>query len=210
MGRLAISLLCALACHGLLFFLPIAEQGSVLPRLPGETSITIHLTAAAPVEKVPVSPPMHQDAERQPAKPVLIKPVKKKKRLSRVGAQKPVPLQPAESRPAELSSLSSSPGDRNGGRAPTMVMATPLYQSNPKPVYPFLARRRSQQGTVMLQVVVSENGRVKRVTVYQSSGFVLLDNAARDTVKNWQFVPGTENGHPVTTKVFVPVHFKLQ
>ena len=62
----------------------------------------------------------------------------------------------------------------------------------------------------MLQIVVAENGRVKQVTVYRSSGFALLDNAARDTVKNWRFVPGTENGHPETTEVLVPIHFKLQ
>jgi protein TonB len=202
MGRLAVSLLCALICHGLLVFLPVAEQGRVLSQLPGESSITIHLTAALPAKKQPIA--------GQAAQPVLIRPEHKKKRIARVAAQEPASLQPADSRPAAVSASSPSPVDRNGSNVPVLVKATPLYQSNPKPVYPPLARRRGQQGTVMLQVMVSENGRVEQVTLQRSSGFALLDKAALDTVKKWQFFPGTENDRPVTSKVLVPVHFILQ
>ena len=202
MGRLAVSLLCALACHGLLVLLPVAEPERVLPRLPGESSITIHLTAPLPAKK--------QSIARQPVQPVLIRPAHKKKRIARVAAQEPAPVQPAYSRPAAVSAPSPSPVDRNGSNVPALVKATPLYQTNPKPVYPPLARRRGQQGTVMLQVMVLENGRVEQVTLHRSSGFALLDKAALDTVKKWQFFPGTENGRPVSTRVLVPVHFKLQ
>jgi len=210
MGRLVISLLCALACHALLIFLPIAEQEGVLPRLPGQTSITIHLTATLLREKEPVPRQVHQAAGRQPARTVVIKPKNKKKRLAKAGTQQPLPLQPAESQAAVVSPHAPSPEDTSGSRVPAVVKATPLYQSNPKPVYPSLARRRGQQGTVMLQVMVSENGRVEQVTLHKSSGFTLLDNAALDTVKKWQFIPVTENGHSAATEVLVPVHFKLQ
>ena len=210
MGRLAIALLCALACHGLLIFLPVADQQGVLPDMSGRSSITIRLTALPARAKEPVPRQIHQAAGRQPASPVVLRPKNRKKRLAKSGVEDPVPLQPAERQAAVLSPGASSSGNAGGSRAPTMVRATPLYQSNPKPVYPPLARRRGQQGTVMLQVMVAENGHAEQVTLHKSSGFPLLDEAAVETVKKWQFIPGTENGHSAATEVLVPVHFKLQ
>ncbi len=53
------------------------------------------------------------------------------------------------------------------------VAALPLYQnqSNPKPVYPKLARRRNWQGTVLLDELVSENAVLTR---YVSTGVAAM------------------------------------
>ncbi|MCI5148417.1 MAG: TonB family protein [Candidatus Electrothrix sp. MAN1_4] len=88
--------------------------------------------------------------------------------------------------------------------------ATPLYQSNPPPAYPRMARRRGLEGIVMLGVTVLKDGSVDKVRLHKSSGYRLLDKSALKTVKKWRFSPGTKNGRPASMEVLVPVRFKLK
>lgn len=94
--------------------------------------------------------------------------------------------------------------------APSIIEAKPLYKQNPKPVYPHLARRRGMEGTVILRVMVEESGTASSVAMHSSSGHILLDKAALQTVTTWQFIPGSKNGQPCSMEVFVPVQFRLQ
>lgn len=91
-----------------------------------------------------------------------------------------------------------------------VVEAAPLYHKNPPPNYPSRARRRHLQGTVLLDVLVSEVGRVETVALHESSGHSLLDKAAQQAVVDWQFEPGSRNGIPVSMRVLVPVRFQLK
>jgi protein TonB len=88
--------------------------------------------------------------------------------------------------------------------------AVPLYKLNPPPRYPAAARRRSQQGTVVLSVHVDEHGRVSNLWLFESSGYQALDNAAVQAVKDWTFEPGMQGGRNVAMWVTVPVRFELK
>ncbi len=212
MGRLAIALLCALACHGLLLLLPVSVPG-IAPELSGKTSITIHLAAAVPVKTTPVPVPSRQQTIQPAVAPLpVIRQEHRKKRVAKHRTEQPSSQGSIQkSPPAPASPSLQKPADSSrGSRASALIKATPLYQSNPKPVYPSLARRRGQQGAVMLQVMVSETGGAEQVTLYRSSGFRLLDSAALTAVRSWRFVPGTENGRPAKSQVLIPVHFILQ
>ncbi|MCG2775049.1 MAG: TonB family protein, partial [Desulfobacterales bacterium] len=48
--------------------------------------------------------------------------------------------------------------------------ARPMYRTNPSPHYPRLARKRGYEGTVVLEVLVDSNGRVKDLQVFKSGG----------------------------------------
>ncbi|HWR57612.1 MAG TPA: energy transducer TonB [Thermodesulfovibrionales bacterium] len=48
--------------------------------------------------------------------------------------------------------------------------------------YPVFARERGQEGTVVTEFSINEKGRPENIRIIQSSGFNLLDTAARDTV----------------------------
>ena len=105
--------------------------------------------------------------------------------------------------------------DGYGGRGKTTApgdtfLATPRYRDNSRPAYPRLAQARGYEGTVLLSVEVLSDGRVGRTRVKSSSGYVLLDQSALDTMKQWSFEPGKKKGLPVAMWVDIPFRFALQ
>jgi protein TonB len=84
------------------------------------------------------------------------------------------------------------------------------YGKNPLPAYPAIARRRAQQGTVTIRVLVGIDGIVQRAEIAESSGFDVLDDAAIETVRrHWRFVPARSAGIPIESWVLVPIRFAL-
>ena len=88
--------------------------------------------------------------------------------------------------------------------------AYPDYNSNPKPDYPLMARRRGYEGTVLLRVKVLTNGKVGKLDIEQSSNYEILDKTALDAVSHWTFIPATRNGIAVNSWVTVPIKFALK
>jgi periplasmic protein TonB len=118
-------------------------------------------------------------------------------------------LAPAESGQA---SAGSARGPATPSLTPPLgkvVSAVPRYRSNPPPDYPISSRRRGEEGTVLLNVVVTTDGRPNTVSVAHSSGYPLLDRAAVAAVREWTFEPARVGGVPISSQVVVPVRFSL-
>ena len=81
---------------------------------------------------------------------------------------------------------------------------------NPPPRYPLLARKRGYEGEAIVRVEVSRAGQVNAAEVVKSSGFDILDNAAREAVARWQFQPATRDGRPTAGRIDVPIEFRLR
>ncbi len=81
--------------------------------------------------------------------------------------------------------------------------------NNEQPQYPKISRKRGDEGQVLLEVFVESNGLVARVDLVQSSSHPLLDKAAIDAIKKWQFIPAKKFGQFISSSVLVPVTFKL-
>lgn len=92
----------------------------------------------------------------------------------------------------------------------TQPLFNAAYLRNPAPLYPAIARRSGDQGTVMLKVLVSAEGTPVRVELDQSSGSKSLDDAALEAVKGWRFVPARRGTQNIEAWVRVPVVFKLE
>src|SRR6185295_3770865 len=92
---------------------------------------------------------------------------------------------------------------RVGGaiRAPSKV-------KDVKPVYPPIAQSARVSGVVIIEATIGADGRVKDAKVLRS--IPLLDQAALDAVKQWQFTPTLLNGVPVAVIMTVTVNFTLQ
>jgi protein TonB len=108
--------------------------------------------------------------------------------------------------------------NEDGGQSPdtsrvasaSIREAAPLYRTNPPPEYPALARRRGYEGIVLVEVLVSREGRVQELRLSQSSGYSMLDQAAMASMKGWLFEPATVNEKEVEMWVKVPVRFHLK
>ncbi|MBI5556770.1 MAG: energy transducer TonB [Deltaproteobacteria bacterium] len=90
------------------------------------------------------------------------------------------------------------------------IEASPLYQKNPPPDYPPLARKRGLEGTVQLDVLVNRDGSVQQVRLGQTSGHSLLDGAAVSAVEKWLFQPGQKGDETIDMWVRVPIRFALR
>jgi protein TonB len=161
-------------------------------------------------------------AEPTPAKPPPI--------AEDVPAQRVAPSIEASPRPATVERaaprrmaalhLPAPPAAGPGGphsAAPSTPETAPVLPARPvagmesdrPPDYPEIARRRGQQGRVLLEVNVSAEGTPVSVAVAQSSGYPSLDAAALSAVQRWRFVPATRGGNPIAAVAAVPVRFRL-
>ena len=80
---------------------------------------------------------------------------------------------------------------------------------NIPPRYPPDAVRHGEQGTVVLEVAVAPDGGATGVGVYVSSGFAVLDRAARVAVARWRFRPKMDAGQPISARTLIRVRFRL-
>ena len=84
---------------------------------------------------------------------------------------------------------------------------TPTKIREVKPVYPPIAQSARVQGVVIIEATIGADGRVKDAKVLRS--IPLLDQAALDAVKQWQFTPTLLNVVPVPVIMTVTINFKL-
>jgi periplasmic protein TonB len=73
-------------------------------------------------------------------------------------------------------------------------------------IYPDSARRMGWQGRVLLSFVVTANGSVRECRVVKSSGFLMLDQNALETVKDTAPFPTP----PVEARLVVPIVYRLE
>ncbi|WP_296222242.1 energy transducer TonB [Pseudomonas sp. UBA2684] len=93
---------------------------------------------------------------------------------------------------------------------PEVFSREPSFREHPKPPhYPSQARRRNQQGTVLVEVRLDARGELRSLNVLRSSGIDSLDRAALDAVAAWRFRPETLGGRGVPSRVQIPIQFAL-
>ncbi len=82
-----------------------------------------------------------------------------------------------------------------------------LAISQPKPLYPPMARMARVQGSVVLQAIISKSGSIENLRVV--SGHPMLTQSALETVKQWRYRPYLLNGEPVEVETQITVNFNL-
>ena len=84
----------------------------------------------------------------------------------------------------------------------------PVKIKDVRPAYTELALRAGAQGTVVIEAIISTDGKVINARVLRS--VPLLDEAALDAVRQWVYTPGRLNAQPVAIIMTVTVTFALQ
>jgi len=171
------------------------------------------LLAAAPIMVELIVP-----TKVEPPKPQPPTELPKPRPVTKAAAQKPVEL-PVLTAPAEAPSPVVAPPppppvEVAAPPAPPAPLTLPIfnadYLDNPAPLYPPTSRRLGEQGRGVLRVLVNVRGTADEVQVRSTSGFVRLDDAARDTVRRWKFVPARRGTEPVPAWVLIPYSFRLE
>jgi protein TonB len=88
------------------------------------------------------------------------------------------------------------------------VVKPPARTRDVSPVYPPIAQAARVQGIVIIEAIISPAGRVLDARVLRS--IPLLDAAALDAVRQWEYTPTLLNGVPVSVVMTVTVNFQLR
>lgn len=86
----------------------------------------------------------------------------------------------------------------------------PKPTSSPKPPYPLTAFKAKQEGRVVLELEVLEDGAVGQVRLAQSSAVESLDESALATVKKWKYSPAQKGGKIVKQWIRVSILFEVK
>jgi len=86
------------------------------------------------------------------------------------------------------------------------VQASKLI-SQPKPLYPPIAKQARVQGTVVLAATISKSGTIDNLRVV--SGHPMLTQSALQAVRQWKYQPTYLNGEPVEVETTINVNFSL-
>jgi len=87
-------------------------------------------------------------------------------------------------------------------------MKVPVKTKHVAPVYPPIAQSARVQGVVILEALLGPDGKVQDARILRS--IPLLDQAALDAVKQWEFTPTLLNGSPVPVIMTATMQFTLQ
>jgi len=78
----------------------------------------------------------------------------------------------------------------------------------PAPLYDAAARAAKYQGTIVLSVVVTPDGRSDSILVLKGAPF-LLNKQAMEAVQKWKFKPAEKDGKPVRVRVPIEITFRV-
>jgi protein TonB len=171
---------------------PKPEKKAAKPKPKPKASIkTVTASTVPEKKKVPVRPPPSTHASASPKADVEL-PIE------------PFPDIPEDSAVETETKIASIPPVKQ------VREARPAYKVNPPPPYPKRAKRRGYEGTVILEVLVDQSGKVKELRILTSSGHNVLDRAALKSVNGWLFEPGMVGDKKVDMWVRVPVRFELR
>lgn len=172
---------------------PIDNEGPV-PTFEGAVPMFVAMPMATPVAEPPFIELGSNPVEKE--EPVFL----------------PLPSKlPNESAEADFSENEGPvPSTSTVQQEQSRVVSEPRALNRIVPVYPRSARRRGREGTVTLEILVSDSGEVSDAAVVGGSGHDDLDSAAVSAVRTARFAPATEDGVKVHGRLRLTFEFKLK
>ena len=211
MGRAAFAIVASVGVHALL----AAALAVYLAHAPGPEVLasldvsSVELSFAEKDDDVPSLAPM------PPSMPSASSPQPESRPPEPPRAEvRPLPpdpgalgIRPPESEVAKMAEAAAVPQE-----APRQarIDAPPRPKKTIRPHYPDGARRRGEQGDVVLEIRVEEDGSVGDVKVVAPSGFGELDEAAVRAVRAARFTPARSGDAAVASTARLTLTFRLR
>lgn len=201
----------AIALHVAVLLYPLALTIGPL-EIPPPVTVMVRLIDT-------IAPPAPMPMPAVPAITPKPKPALVRERRA-VASRQVIAMQPEQAAPAASFSVpatEAAPADSTAPAVSSMALSTgaaprfdAAYLNNPRPAYPPLSRRLGEEGKVLLRVRVSREGQPAAVDLEKSSNFERLDEAARQVVARWRFVPAKRGDEAIEATVIVPIVFRLE
>ena len=224
------------ACAGLLLSVALWTRIDpvVLPRKPPVRVMSVSLTmpfevpSPAPATTAPSRPAAAPKRVAQATLPAAPAPLANEPEAAPV--QAPAGIAPESAAGSgsllgvidgvEGGAVGGIPGGVSGGAvaqpaapndAPLQVgrdVKAPKKLKDVRPIFPSSAMAARVQGTVIMEITIGPDGRVHSTELLKS--VPLLDAAALEAVRQWEYAPTTVDGKAVAVLMTVTVHFSLQ
>lgn len=158
-----------------------------------------HESPPPPEEDATPQPPVEAPAVVETPIPVVVEPPPEQQPDEPPPQQIEPPSPPSDPLPPQLAVEE---------RASVVTEAFALNRITPK--YPRSARRKGHEGKVTVEVSISPSGAIAESSIFASSGFPELDDAALSAVRTAQFSPATQDGVGVVGRLRMTFEFRLQ
>jgi TonB family protein len=179
-----------------------ARQWQYAPPADGPISFNVPVHFGPPPPPPPPPPPSGPGVSSRRNTPPP--PPPPPRTSSRPGPMPDAPPPPPPPPPSDWASQDASdPPLRVGG-----TIKPPVKLKNVSPIYPMDAQEAKVQGVVIIEARIERDGTVSRARVLRS--IPMLDDAALDAVRQWEFTPTLLNGAPMPVTMTVTVNFTLQ
>jgi protein TonB len=189
--------------HAALLFALVKYDVIAMPK-PKTKPLVVDLLMVPP-DPPPAAPPEQEVAPPEPVAPAIVAP----KAVVVTPAPAPMVVVTRDAPPPKAVIVAPA-----APPAPTGPMSVDDLSSKmisaPPPRYPVESRRRKEQGTVFLSVLVGLDGSVTEIGISRSSGSARLDKAALEAVRRWRWSPTMRAGAAVMVRGIVDIPFVLQ
>lgn len=192
-----------LAVHAVLLF-ALVKFDVISVAKPKSKPLVVDLVML-PADPPPVSPPKQEEVAPAPAAPAIVAP----KVVVPTPVSTPVVAVTKIAPPPKAVIVAPSAPAAPAGPVSVDDLSSKMV-SAPPPKYPVESRRRKEQGTVFLTVLVGTDGSVAEIGVSRSSGSARLDKAALEAVRRWRWSPTKQAGMAVMVRGIVDIPFVLQ
>ena len=155
-----------------------------------------------PTEKTDTTTPTIKAPDPRPDPMPIVK-AEPKPDPAPIAKAEPKPEPKPEPRPAPQPKPEPAPAPH----VPVYTEAAQTYA--PQPSIPDDLRAAALDTTVVVEIVVDENGSATAVKLTKPTGNDELDRIALDTARKWKFKPALRDGQPVESRVRLHIEFQV-
>ncbi len=191
----------------------------VTPSVPPPQSVqTKKNEVTKPKEQQKQQSTVEKTVQKQVQKKKSTKPKPKKKMVKKPKTSKPIETkknvikEKAETKPTTKTAKKTDKpvASKSGATEKPQLVQKPSFLKRPDaPRYPRIAQRKGIEGTALYEIWLNENGKQIKQELITSSGAQVLDEAALNAIRDWQFSPQVINGQAIAHRVQIPVRFSL-
>lgn len=116
----------------------------------------------------------------------------------------------SHSSPEQAQAKAQKDQELNYDKPSTAVIQNVEYLFKKDPKYPPLSKRLREEGTVVIKVLIDEEGYPQEIKVRSSSGYPMLDESALKAVKKWVFKPHIVGNKAEKAWAEFPIQFVLK